>query len=756
VGVQAAMIMDQGVIIMDSLSVLLDSGRMGAFFAMVVLFFFLRRLRMSLIIALSIPLSIVVALVVMFFAGESLNILSLLGLMISVGLLVDNSVVVAENIHRLHRQGLTRMQACLQGTGEISLAIVTATLTTVVVFLPVALVEGQGQFFMMRMAIPITVSLLASLIVALTVVPLAMYLTLPSRSALASATATGRWRRAHERLNGVLRRAYEATFGRLGRGYQAALGYFLQRRLDLVLLLVVAFVATGFLVKGRLEVVPMSQDDQSGFQVGVRMPSNTTFEETEAWFRSAEVRIAALQEDLGLEFYVLFHQRNFGQIQGSLRSDRDQELKPRVVVERLLEALPELPGLELDTGQASEGGDEQAVATETVTIFGDDPEALDEIGVLLEERLATLPGVLGLLSTRDRQPNELALVPDRELTQRLGVEPRTLAGVVGYALRGQALPRIYFGGRDIPVRVRFEESDRSSLAELRSFAVPTPEGSAALSSLVSVEQLPAATAISRRDKRTARRVVLELEEGQEKEGRAAIRQALTAIDLPEGMSFAPPAASDANAREIRNLQFAALLSILFVYLLMGFLFESFVLPISILVTIPLASLGVLWSHLLARRDLDFLGMVAVIVLIGVVVNNGIVLVDYVHRLREAGMPRFETLLAASERRFRPIMMTALTTICGMVPLVLATPTQMGISYKSFGLALIGGMVTSTLLTLLVVPVFYTFLEDGREACGRALRQAIAGGRRRGSALDQPTRVIDGEADFGELAASRVE
>jgi hydrophobic/amphiphilic exporter-1 (mainly G- bacteria), HAE1 family len=171
--------------------------------------------------------------------------------------------------------------------------------------------------------------------------------------------------------------------------------------------------------------------------------------------------------------------------------------------------------------------------------------------------------------------------------------------------------------------------------------------------------------------------------------------------------------------------FAGALSIVFIYLLMGFLFESFILPLSIITTIPLAGIGVAWIHLVAGKDLDFLGAVGAILLIGVVVNNAIVLIDYVIRLRAAGHPRREALLLAADRRFRPIAMTALTTIIGMVPLTLQQPSDLGLSYKSFGLALIGGMSTATLLTLLVVPVFYTLFDDARLAGQRALHAVLA-------------------------------
>ncbi|REJ84598.1 MAG: AcrB/AcrD/AcrF family protein [Acidobacteria bacterium] len=729
--IEMDVIMDQGSLIRESLSTLLDSGRIGAMFAMLVLFFFLRRFRLSLIVALSIPLSMVVALVVMYFAGESLNILSLLGLMISIGLLVDNSVVVAENIHRLFREeGLGRREAAIRGAGEIALAITTATLTTIIVFLPVALVEGQGQFFLLRLAIPISVSLAASLFVALVIVPLGVFLSLPKRGTeTRRVNALTAMRR---RMDPALERFYERTFGRLNRAYGVALGYFLTRRFDLVLALVAAFALTQFVARGRVEVVPMSEDDMAFLQIEVEMPDNVSFEETEAWFRAAEQRVERVSEELGIEFYILVHRREWGQIQAGLATEREIKLSAREVTDRLLAELPELPGTEFHTGMASQAEQEQDLATETVRVFGDDAEQLGRVVDDLKQILREVPGVFALKRDEERAPNEVALQLDRDLTQRQGVDPRVLAGVVGYALRGQTLPRVYLGGRDIPVRLRFEEQDRDDLSQLADFSVPTGSGEeVALGSLVDVRTLPTASTIFRHNKQTSRAITLELAEDEEEEARAAIYERLARIDLPEGVSLAPRAARGAQSDEARNLQFAALLSIVFVYLLMGFLFESFVLPLSILVTIPLANLGVSWAHILAGRDMDFLGLVGVVILIGVVVNNGIVLLDYVRRLRERGHERDEALLLATQRRFRPILMTALTTICGMVPLTLGEPMQMGLSYKSFGLTLIGGMVTSSLLTLLVVPVFYTFFEDARAAMGRAALSGLGAARRRG-------------------------
>ena len=338
--------------------------------------------------------------------------------------------------------------------------------------------------------------------------------------------------------------------------------------------------------------------------------------------------------------------------------------------------MPEMPGVRFHTGFASEQ-ETTDKSFETLTLFGEDADVLEEVASGIEDRLVRVPGVLAVKKAADEAPNELALVLDRDRAMRQQVNPRTLATMVGYALRGQALPRIYYGGQDIPVRIRFEEQDRQSLAELRDFSVPTETGETlAIGTLVDVRQQPAATRISRRDKQTARRITLELEEGRESEARLAVQAVAAQTELPEGVAWARRVRNVA-AEETRNLMIAALMSIAFVYLLMGFLFESFLLPLAILITIPLASMGVTWIHVLSGRDLDFLGLVGLIILIGVVVNNGIVLLDSVNRLRANGMERGQALLEATDRRFRPIMMTALTTIGGMVPLLFGQPDPNG-------------------------------------------------------------------------------
>lgn len=248
-------------------------------------------------------------------------------------------------------------------------------------------------------------------------------------------------------------------------------------------------------------------------------------------------------------------------------------------------------------------------------------------------------------------------------------------------------------------------------------------GAVPLSALISPKVLNTPKSIWRSDKRISRNLTVELKKEGAKETRDRLLALQRQFSLPEGVSFSETRVRTKN-EEIASLLFAAELSVIFIYLLMGFLFESFVLPLSIICTIPLGGIGVAWIHYLTGKDMDFLGFVGGILLIGVVVNNGIVLIDYVIRLRAEGMERAKALVTASHRRFRPIAMTALTTIIGMVPLTFSPPSRLGISYKSFGLTLIGGMTTATVLTLLVVPIFYTFFDDARVTFAKLIRRAL--------------------------------
>ncbi|MCP4445177.1 MAG: efflux RND transporter permease subunit [Myxococcales bacterium] len=726
-GSDTGVLFSQGDVISESISTLLDSGKVGALLAALALLFFLRRFRLTLIITLSIPLSLILSLTVIYFAGETLNILSLLGLIISVGLLVDNSVVVAENILRIYADGASRREASIHGAAEIALAIILATLTTIIVFLPVALVEGKGQFFLLRLAIPITVSLAASLVVALIFVPLCVYLTLGSRDTGDEPPSRVQvlTERVHHLMDAVFGFLYHHTLDRLGRFYRRLLAVALRRRLDTVLILLVVFAATMMGPGAGLKIVEISEEDQQGFSIGVELPRNFTLGEASEFFDIIEAELAEAKEKLDMEGYFTFHVASYGELQGWF--ERGAKTSKSEAAAYVLERLPKRPGVKYFSGTEERGKESENRLEHRVLLTGESSDTLEEASKKLEAEIQMLPGVTGIKRTMDLTPNELALLVNRDKSSRQGVNPEHIAGVVAAGLRGQSLPRFQQDGNEIPVRLRFDRDSADSLAELADFSVPSADGQMRkLSALTEFRYLSSARGIFRQDKRVSRRITIDLAPDADSATRASIDEVVATANLPEGVRWRR--GEDAGLRqddEVASMKFAAMVSVLFIYLLMGFLFESFILPLSIIFTIPAAAIGVVWAHGVAGRELDFLGFVGVILLIGVVVNNGIVFVDYVRRLRQGGEERSRAILLAAEHRFRPIMMTATTTIGGMIPLTLGEPSSIGISYRSFGLTLMGGMATATALTLLVVPIFYTLLDDASTKAMALARSALS-------------------------------
>ncbi len=728
-GFEMIRLFSQSEVIDETLRILVSSGVFGGLLAAAVLLFFLRRVRLTLVVAASIPLSLVLALTVMFFVGESLNMLSLLGLMMCIGLLVDNAVVVSENIHRLHRDGLSRRDAVIQGTGEMTLAVTMSTLTTIIVFLPVFLVEGTHRFFFLRLAIPVSVSLLASLAVALIFVPLCVWMTLPRAGAVSPGAAT-RASAPRRALDAVLVRAYELTFGAASRVYSSVLAWFLPRRIVLVALSAGLFLASlAGMWAGLVPFVGVQRDTEAGFDLKVEMPDGTTFNEAREWFARAEAVLDEQRDALGLGGWYVVFRRNGGDIRGWYEHTAGAELTPRQATALLKERLPESPGVKVYGREEAQSVNKLGRQFYQLNLYGEDPRALEDSAASLEEFFEKIDGVVGIQRSGDEQPNELGLVVNRDRMRRYGASPRVVAGLVSYALRGSSLPRFSKDGRETPVRIRYQLEDRRNLQQLESFKVPTDSGEVLpIGTLTDAHLLAAPIRINRRNKRIARTITLELEDGRETETRARIFEILRGIDLPEGISFVPETGTGQLARDVAALRMTTALSVAFIYLLMGFLFESVVLPLSIVFTIPLAFIGVFGLHWIVGQELDFLGAVGFILLCGVVVNNGIVLIDYLHRLRREGLARDEAVLLAAQRRFRPIMMTAITTIGGLLPLAFAPATNFGLSYYSFSLALIGGMSTATLLTLLVIPVFYTLFDDAWNAVRGSVARGIARGR----------------------------
>ena len=709
----------QGNTIVSSLQQVVDSGLQGGVLALFVLLFFLRRLRLTVVIAMSIPLSIFMALPFMYFSDQTINLVSLIGLMICIGLVVDNSVVVAENIARYRGRGVSRFAAALHGTSEVALPITLATATTMVVFLPAALLSsGTTQFMMIRMVTPVCVSLLASLFVALILIPMAAAFVL-DRDVFADADPNS-WRgvlmRADRWWKGKLNWLYEHTFGRLAVAYGKLLRLSLRRRVDVVLISLLAMASLVVPMNPQTGVQRALDENMGGRQVRFTysMPQDVTLEEADAFFRELEVWFAENREEWNASGEFIQVEHGFASVQIFFEPPRDDDPPYRETGKQIFEQLPEPPGWEKRSDfSESDGG---RSTNFPVFIYGDDHRSVQDVKQSLTLELAKLDGVVSVLGSQrdDRQREELALSLDPVMSERLGISAGMVGNTVGYALRGSPLPRFHGEDREIDVWIRYEEDDREELADLLEFKVPTSAGTAVpIRTVTNKHVQKGETVLVRNNKRVAALIELELDPERRQQAIEAIQGFLGDYELPPGVSFD----SDQEARDLgesnRDLIGAMVLAVLFIFLIMGFLFESFVLPLSVLPSIPLSFVGVWWFLYLTDSSLDVLAGIGLLLLLGVVVNNAIVLVDFINGARAQGLDRTEAIVEAGVQRFRPIFMTALTTVGGMIPLAFADAPAEGIPYGPFGKTLVGGMTTSTILTLVVVPVSYTAFDDLR-------------------------------------------
>jgi HAE1 family hydrophobic/amphiphilic exporter-1 len=715
----------QGDTIRSSLKQVTDSGLQGGFLALFVLLFFLRRLRLTVVIALAIPLSMFMALPFMYFSGQSINLVSLIGLMICIGLVVDNSVVVAENIARYRARGVGRFAAALHGASEVALPIILATATTMVVFLPAALMNsGTTQFFMVRMVTPICVSLLASLFVALVLIPLAAAFVLEKE--IVRSPDAGSFRGKIGRIDAwwkrILGRLYEMTFGKLCVVYGKLLRLSLRRRIDVVLVSGLALAATVAVpMHPEKGVKLVLGENMGGRQVSVNytVPSHVSIDESDAFCRDLEGWFAEHRHEWNGNGEYFSIEPGFTRIQIFFNPQKDGDPPYKEAGKEVIAQLPTPVGW-VKNSEFRESDGARATSF-PVVIFGSDHESVQNAKEEFERRIVEVDGVLSVIGkTRDTsRRDELHLSLDPAMSERLGVSPGMVANTVSYALRGSPLPRFQGPDREIDVWIRYKKSDREELKDLLQFKVPTQAGTSVPIRTVTETDIHKGEAVLVRDnKRVASLVRLELDPERRQEAMMNVMAFLDGYRLPDGLSFD----ADEEMREVedqqRDMLMAMMLGTIFIFLLMGFLFESLVLPLSVLPAIPLSFVGVWWFLYLTRSNLDPLAIIGLLLLLGVVVNNAIVLVDFINSARASGLERSEAIVQAGIQRFRPIFMTALTTVGGMLPLAFADAPAEGIPYGPFGKTLVGGMTTATILTLVVVPVSYTAFDDLRNLVRR--------------------------------------
>ena len=712
---------DQGKHVTSSVYNLRDSGLWGGLFAAVVLFFFLRAVRMTLIITLAIPLCIMVTITALYFAGWSLNMATMMGLMLSLGLVVDNAIVIVENIFRLRQSGVDPRRASIEGAGEVGLPVTMATLTTVVVFLPLVLMGSDDNmaFWMLRIGVPVMVGLVASLFIALLIIPLAAL-----------------------KMGSDKKRSDSAGIAWLQQRYERSLRWVLTHRLDAFILVVLAVASMRIPMEG-ISRTDRNERDETRIMLNFEMPSGQSLEQAETFMSAVEDTLIANQALYNVANINSNFSAGRGEISMYLQEEEDLEwysvawsdllkklgirnqpyLDYDEVEEDLQMRLQMPPGVKMRVNWQ----DTQEDAAVSVTLYGEDTRVLMGMAREVERRLESIPGLLSVDTDMDRGGTELQLRLDRGQMQRLGVSAQEVSGSISYALRGHKINKFHTeDGREIDIQVQLEAYDRKNLQDLRSITFSVEDGrEVPLESLAEIYVERTLGGIRRDNRQTVLNVVARAD----KEGAEAlfgqVDRAMKGFEMPRGYRWDKGDRYERLEEQDDSMYFAVIMSVTFVFLLMGVLFESFVLPLSVLISIPFSFLGVYWTLYLTNTQQDIMSIIGMVILIGVVVNNAIVLIDLANRLRDEGMDRLEALMEAGRHRFRPILMTTFTTAFGLIPMAVGNSKLVGLAYAPLGRTMIGGLMASMVLTLVLVPLFYTFFDDLRVLVQRVMSSAFS-------------------------------
>lgn len=698
--------------IRSSLSGLRNAGIFGGLLAVAVLHLFLRRVRTTLIVGFAIPFSLLVACGAMFALGSQFNVLTLMGLMLGVGMLVDNAVVVIENIHRCEGLGMAPLEAARVGTRQVALAVVASTATTVIVWSWLFVSERNVMVIMIgSVALTICLAVTCSLVVSLTFIPLAAAHFAP----------------AHEPRPGFLE-------SRVVPAYRLVLEWTLRHRFVTLLALFLLAVSAAY---------PLSQLEKSAepaFQtrevtISYRVHDDSSKEVLEGHVNRVEAWLFGRKDELGFEsVYSFWSERGMAMTRVYLPAGKASPEAVERLRSQLREGTPVIAGVRIEVGDRDQwrhhgGQDRRMVA---VAIHGEDPEYLETLAQEAEDRLRGLDDVEEIWGPTLQGTKELRLIVDGEAAHRFGVTPRAVADAVSFAFRGRQLRRFQGPTGEVAMVMGLAEDAQPGLDALADLPVQRPDGGVVpLSSVAEVTLARTQERIRREDRETTQRVTVQFDKEAvtTDEAQRRVSERMEGFELPEGYTWDFGSWGRDREEGLDTMVRGVVLSLAAVILLMAALFESFSQPFAILITLMLAFFGAFWALWLGGYELDSIAFMGVIILIGIVVNNGIVMVDHVNTLRREGIPRRQALLQGCGDRLRPVMMTAITTIFGLIPLALAKATVANAYIDSLAVAVIGGLTTSTVFTLLALPVWYSTLEDLFALVARALPRRAAGAGR---------------------------
>lgn len=704
--VQIKVIDNQGKAVTSSLLELAEAGAVGLILSVTVLFFFLRHWPSTLMVTLAIPICFTITLGFMYFVGVTLNILTMMGLLLAVGMLVDNAVVVVESIYQERERlpGQPRL-ASIIGTRNVAIALSAGTLCHCIVFVPNLFGETNNiSIFMAQIAITISVSLLASWLVAVSLIPM-----------LSARMATPK-----------LVHSQTGMIARLQRRYARLLDWSLHHRgWSMLGILLVVLVS---LVPMKLTKIDMfGGDGGKDIFIGYMWKGAYTYRQMSEEVARVENWIDANRERLHVkQVYSWYSEQEGSSTVVTLDEKYAKDIK--ALQEELRKGLPKSARTDYFVG--NQGGDGGGGGNQGVQVqlVGDSSSMLQEIGQEVVPLLAQRAELRDVRIDNGEKGGELKVRVDRERAAAFGFNAEQVASFVGLALRGAPMREFRRGDNEVPVWVRFAGAEQSSPEDLAGFSVRTGDGrSVPLLSLVTVDVGSSATQIGRTNRQTTLTIKANLaEKVTAPDGRKAMESVLKPMNFPAGYGFTFDGGDYGNDDEaMQQMVFNLLIALVMIYVVMAAVFESLLFPAAIMSGVLFSIFGVFWLFWITGTSFGIMSFIGILVLMGVVVNNGIVMIEHINNLRRGGMGRTQALVEGSRERLRPIMMTMGTAILAMVPISL-TNTQMfgnGPEYAPMARAIAGGLAFSTVVSLLFLPTIYAVLDDLRNAVTRLIRRA---------------------------------
>ncbi|WP_418127314.1 efflux RND transporter permease subunit [Agathobaculum butyriciproducens] len=695
-------VMDQSDYINMTVDNAIQNIWMGVLFAAIVLFLFLRDFGATMAVTIAMPCCILFTFLIMNVLGITLNMMSLGGITLGVGMIVDNSIVVLENIFTYRADGYDRMDACTKGTGEVIGAVIASTLTTVAVFLPIALSGGMAGMMFKEFCITIVALLLSSLIISITLVPLLCYFLFGGTK--------------QQSIKPQGSGATPITEKPLSRAYRSSLNFLITHRwAGVALTVVICIVSVLSVSQAGMELIP--EMDEGEVSVTVSMPNGSTMEDTAA----IEDRIAAIAVDTIPELEQIYYSTGSSTSIMSSSSgasvtislvDLDQRDRSSAdIAKQLRHDLQDIAGCELTVSTSST----MSMSTDSdisVELTCDDYDQLAETADDLANQISALPDAINVESSAGEQTPRVAVKINRENASRFGLNAATIGGLVRGELTGSTATTLRMNGEEYDVTVAGDEDVATSLDALRSMQIPTMTGGTVpLSMVADVYTELSPQSIVRKNQKETVTITGESESGDSNAIKAAVDDIVAKYELPDGVEVGEgDTAASQIAETTGTLMLALAVAIVLVYFILATQFNSFSLPIAIMLILPIGLLGsmiLLWP---TGNHVSMVALLGVIILAGTVVNSSIVLIDYTLQRRQRGEDKNTAILNACPRRVRPVLMTAMTTILGLVPMVCSSGEGSEMM-KPMGVVMMTGMVISTIATLFITPVYYSLTDS---------------------------------------------